>query len=105
MTTPEYDAFARDLCSPKQLQDLARQPAGLPLLDHDELIADAWRMKRAQTAVADIIRDEIDAERPSPIVMQAAMRAEYLLRTTCCHFADELERRRTGVAPRARKLN
>ena len=99
---PEYDAIARAGCTEKQLALLEAIPERLPHLSFDDLLTEGLRIRRSYDDVAQIIRAEIEkGEVAVPSVMQRAMVVEYILRHTCLIFVDEVQRRRTGVTPRA----
>lgn len=81
-------------------------PVRLPLLAEDEFLdsvrhlakSKAWLDGELATALED--RDAID-----PVLRRALVASELLTRRMCELVADECERRRTGVAPRARRMN
>lgn len=102
---PEYDAIARGGLTEKQIADLEAMPARLPLLPLSEIFTGGARIRAAYDSAAKMLVDEMDEEDPSVLVMMRAASTEYLLRQICIMMADELQRRRTGVAPRAKRLN
>ncbi|MFD1982465.1 hypothetical protein ACFSOZ_07200 [Mesorhizobium newzealandense] len=105
-SAPELDAMARAGLTAKQLTDLEALPVRLPLLSLDDIIEEGARIRGAHDDIIGVINAEIDeGDDAVPVVMRRAIAAEYFLRRTCHSIADELQRRRTGVSPRARKMN
>ena len=98
------DAVARRHCSEAELADLDAMPGRLPLLTQAEIVdrglAIVSSHLEAQHNAVNLV-DETDTKE----VIGRALAAEYLLRQTRIRLADELERRRTGIAPRAKRMN
>ncbi|MER9092224.1 hypothetical protein NKI34_14075 [Mesorhizobium sp. M0700] len=104
----EYDRLARAMATPKQLDDIEEMPNRVTYLSLDGLktaALDARRTFDEVKAIAiDAVQDEIETETQA-LLVRRSMLAEYLWRRTCLILADEFQRRRTGVAPRAKGLN
>ncbi|PAP99492.1 hypothetical protein LRP31_06750 [Mesorhizobium mediterraneum] len=104
----EYDRLARAQMTEKQLADLEEMPNRVTFLSMDQLkevAVDARKTCDEVKAIAmETIEDGVETELQAQL-LRRSMAAEYLWRRICLILADEFQRRRTGVAPRAKAMN
>jgi len=104
----EYDRLALAMATPAQLADLEDLPNRVILLDMDELKEVAIGARKicdkVKATLMETIEGGVETELQAQLVRES-MVDEYIFRRTCLILADEFQRRRTGVSPRARAMN
>ena len=102
---PVYEEIARSAATPRELECHDNLPIRLPYLSLPDLLEVGANSARCARDMNELLAEEMLEDEPDLALMEQALRAEYLHVGACCMIADEIERRRTGIAPRAKHMN
>ncbi|RWA76892.1 MAG: hypothetical protein EOQ28_04200 [Mesorhizobium sp.] len=104
----EYDRLARAQITEQQLSDLEELPNRVTSLSLAQLMALGIEARRTcdevKAIMLETIEDGVETNAQAHL-LRRSMLSEYIWRRTCLILADEFQRRRTGVAPRAKAMN
>lgn len=101
--SPENDAIARTLLPDFILTDIDRGPLVYAKYPADDLLTLHAFYEATHRELLAMLRESLDDMAGEMI--DRVIGREYQTRAEYINIANELERRRTGVAPRARTLN